>query len=140
MAITVKKSASPKTLRVAPRTGSAAVSTQNPNFDTSLSESELLRLKPKRSYTTDVVLSIIACLVFIGLLGIQYMEWDYYNQGPNAFPIFGTQETLTLSQKWGAAPLGIQVGMVLCSVLLVITMVGIITSIIKRSKANAEFA
>mgnify|MGYP007062775146 CR=1 FL=1 len=140
MAITVKKSAAPKTLRVSPRPGAASLSSQNPDFTAVPSELDLLRLKPKRSYTADIVLSIIGCLVFIGLLVVQYIEWDYYNQPPNAFPPFGTQEPLTLTQQWGAAPLGIQIAICICVAMIVVTIAGIISAIVKKSKANAELA
>lgn len=135
MAITVKKTASPKTLRVAPNAGAAVGAPQAGGAVAA--PSPFIQVK-KRSYLADVIVGSIACLVFIALLVIQYMEWSYFDAPLRAFQVFNTaEESLTLLQQWGAAPLGAQIGLVLAALMLLVGLVGLILSIVKSVKAKS---
>ncbi|MFT5239943.1 MAG: hypothetical protein ACI9OU_000088 [Candidatus Promineifilaceae bacterium] len=133
MAITVKKTASPKTLRVAPR------ATGNPTAQAAVASSGYADLTPKRSYTPDVVLGILGCIVFAALITIQMLEWRFYEEPPQrAFPLMSTDEPLSLAQQWGAAPLGIQVGISVCAFMLLLGIISLVMTIVKAIKAKSD--
>ena len=133
MAITVKKTSAPKTLRVSPQAAG------NPTVDAAVAAAGYADLTPKRSYTVDVVLGILGCLVFAALIVIQMLEWRFYEEPPQrAFPLTSTDEALTLAQQWGAAPLGIQIGISVCAFMLLLGIISLVTSIIKSVKAKSD--
>jgi len=39
---------------------------------------EEMNLKPEASYTMAGIFAILATLIFIGVVVIQYFEWDFY--------------------------------------------------------------
>jgi hypothetical protein len=133
MAITVKKTSAPKTLRVAPKLGG------NPTAEAAVASAAYVDLTPTRSYTTDVVLGILGTLVFAGLIVMQMLEWRFYEEPPQrAFPLLSSDEPLTFAQQWGAAPLGIQVGISVCAIMFLLGIVSIVTTIVKSVKAKSD--
>ncbi len=138
MAITVKKSSSPKTLRVAPRADvGAPAEGSGPAVDFSPPES--VSGPRKRSYTLDIVLGILACLVFGALIAVQAIEWKFYEQPPQrAFPVFLAEGSLSMGQQWAAAPIGIQVALVIGVLMLVLGLVAMTMLFMMSIKAKGE--
>ncbi len=91
-------------------------------------------------FILDCVLGTIACLLFLSLFAVQFMEWGYLHGPGSAFVSYTAEGDVGLSQRWIAAPVGMRAGILVLAgaVLLGLIVIGIVVSAINTVKGAPE--